>query len=173
MAGGVQSDISMVEYSDMLISDKGSIYWNGDLKNLQDFVTSLDLPIAKWSSPGGDCKLHEPEGIAIRWYSKKGTLTLNGQRSDVIRDKIIQKCLKPAEVSSKSIEAEETGELNKSLAEGSVLTLENSTVCLQPSTYATDPEISQNKLLQAWIMALVLRQYKGLLTILITNLKLC
>ena len=149
MADGVQSDISMVEHNDMLISDKGSIHWNGDLKNLQDFVTSLDLPIVKWSSPGGDCKLYESEGIAIRWYSKKGTITLDGERSDEIRDKIIQKCLnfKPAKVSSKSIEAEEVDELNKSLAEGSVLTLENSTMCLQPSTYAIDPKISQNTLM--------------------------
>ena len=45
MSDGVQSDISMVEHSDMLISVKGSVFWNGDFKNLQDFVTSLDLPI--------------------------------------------------------------------------------------------------------------------------------
>ena len=67
-----------------LFQIKEAYYWNGDLKNLQDFVTSLDLPIAKWSSPGGDCKLYESEGIAIRWYSKKGTITLNGERSDEI-----------------------------------------------------------------------------------------
>ena len=66
MSDGVQSDISMVEHSDMLISDKRSVFWNGDFKNLQDFVTSLDLPIAKCSAPGGDCKLYESEGIAIR-----------------------------------------------------------------------------------------------------------
>ena len=203
MADGDQSDINMAEHNDMVISDKGSIYWNGDLKNLQDFFKSLDLPIAKWSSPGGDCKLYESEDIAIRWYTKKGTITLNGERSDEIRDKIIQKCLtfKPAEVSSKSIEAEEIDELNKSLVEGSVLTPENSTMCLQPSTYAIDSKISQNKLMakpkasqanldititalsqtenlhsdssSMDIMTLALRQYKGLLIILTTNLKLC
>ena len=50
-------------------------------------------------------------------------------------------------MSSKSIEAEEIDELNKSLVEGSVLTPENSTMRLQPSTYAIDPKISQNKLM--------------------------
>ena len=62
------------------VNDKGKLTWNSSYDLLRKFVDEvLNLPNGEWSSPGGDAKLFESEGVSIRWYAKAKTITLNGR----------------------------------------------------------------------------------------------
>ena len=74
----------------MTISDKGILNWSGSFQDLRYLVEDLQISKAKWTSPGGDCKLYEGREISIRWYSKKGTLTVNGENVDVVKNKLVK-----------------------------------------------------------------------------------
>jgi hypothetical protein len=36
---------------------------------------------AKWTSPGGDCKLIEGHDVSLRWYASSGTLMIKGEKA--------------------------------------------------------------------------------------------
>ena len=74
--------MSLTEQSllhNLSVNDKGKLIWNSSYDLLRKFVDEvLNLPNGEWSSPGGDAKLFESEGVSIRWYAKAKTITLNG-----------------------------------------------------------------------------------------------
>ena len=78
------------EATSLSILDKGILNWSGSFEDLRYLVEDLQISKAKWTSPGGDCKLYEGREISIRWYSKKGTLTVNGENADVVKDKLVK-----------------------------------------------------------------------------------
>ena len=78
------------EATSLTILDKGILNWSGSFEDLRYLVEDLQISKAKWTSPGGDCKLYEGREISIRWYSKKGTLTVNGENADVVKDKLVK-----------------------------------------------------------------------------------
>ena len=89
---------------DLSISEKGVLKWAGNFEDFRYLIEGLQLPMAKWTSPGRDCKLYECSDIAIRWYSTKGTITLKGEKSREVEEKlgrIIEKA-KETNFSSKS-----------------------------------------------------------------------
>ena len=73
-----QSDGHLYE-SSVLITEKGSLKWLRDYRNLCQVVDQLQLQPGKWTSPGGYCKLFENGEVSIRWYSNNRTLTLKGE----------------------------------------------------------------------------------------------
>ena len=81
---------ALKEATSLTISDKGILNWSGSFEDLRYLVEDLQISKAKWTSPGGDCKLYEGREISIRWYSKKGTLTVNGENADVVKDKLVK-----------------------------------------------------------------------------------
>lgn len=84
--------MSLAEQSllhNLSVNDKGKLIWNSSYDSLQKFVEEvLNLPIGEWSSPGGDAKLFESEGVSIRWYAKAKTITINGRDKDQIEEKL-------------------------------------------------------------------------------------
>ena len=46
------------------------------------------LPNAKWSSPGGGCKLIESDVVSVRWCASSGNLTFKGEKAHVIELKL-------------------------------------------------------------------------------------
>ena len=78
------------EVTSLTISDKGILNWSGSFEDLRYLVEDLQILRTKWTSPGGDCKLYKGREISIRWYSKKGTLTVNGENADVVKNKLVK-----------------------------------------------------------------------------------
>ena len=50
------------------ITDKGTLKWLGSFESLKYLVEKLQLPKAKWMTPGGGSKLYECEEFSVRWY---------------------------------------------------------------------------------------------------------
>ena len=98
---GGQSTVK--EATSLTISDKGILNWSGSFEDLRYLIEDLQISKGKWTSPGGDCKLYEGREISIRWYSKKRTLTINGENADVVKDKLVKIVDKVKELKSTSI----------------------------------------------------------------------
>jgi hypothetical protein len=58
----------------------------------------------KWSGPGGDCKLFEAENTEIRWYSKTKTLTVEGDKADEFKAKIMPEIIPNIDEQTEEIE---------------------------------------------------------------------
>ena len=84
--------MSLTEQSllhNLSVNDKGKLTWNSSYDLLRKFVDEvLNLPNGEWSSPGGDAKLFESEGVSIRWYAKAKTITLNGRCQSETEEKL-------------------------------------------------------------------------------------
>ena len=84
--------MSLTEQSllhNLSVNDKGKLTWNSSYDLLRKFVDEvLNLPNEEWSSPGGDAKLFESEGVPIRWYAKAKTITLNGRCQSETEEKL-------------------------------------------------------------------------------------
>ena len=84
--------MSLTEQSllhNLSVNDKGKLTWNSSYDLLRKFVDEvLNLPNGEWSSPGGDAKLFESEGVSIRWYAKAKTITLNGRCQSATEEKL-------------------------------------------------------------------------------------
>jgi hypothetical protein len=76
---------------DLSINNRNKLVWTGSFEALQQFVQEvLELNAGKWSSPGADAKLFEAEekDIAIKWYAKSQTITVNGINGAEIEGKL-------------------------------------------------------------------------------------
>ena len=65
----------------LCIGEKENLRWIGTYEDLRDFMICFALPNAKWSSPGGDCKMIESDVVSIRWYASSGNLTIKGEKA--------------------------------------------------------------------------------------------
>ena len=67
----------------------GNLKWEGSFETLQNFINAKRISTAtKWSTRGA-AKLCETSELAIRWYSETNTLTLKGERSVEVKEKLI------------------------------------------------------------------------------------
>ena len=69
------------------ITRKGKLKWLGDSESLQKFVEDVIHIKAKWTSPGGECKLIETDNVSIRWYPSKQTFNVGGLKAKEIKAK--------------------------------------------------------------------------------------
>ena len=72
----------------LCIGEKENLRWIGTFKDLKEFMICFALPNAKWSSPGGDCKLIESDVVSIRWYASSGNLTIKGEKAAAFESKL-------------------------------------------------------------------------------------
>lgn len=75
--------------SNIIITDRGGLKWQGNLEDLRLAVDRLRLHPGTWSSPGGHCKLFENGEVSMRWYSNNGTLTVKGDKAEEIKQKLL------------------------------------------------------------------------------------
>ena len=73
------NEMSFAQY--LCIGEKENLRWIGTYEDLKDFMICFALPNAKWSSPGGDCKMIESDVVSIRWYASSGNLTIKGEKA--------------------------------------------------------------------------------------------
>ena len=73
------NEMSFAQY--LCIGEKENLRWIGTYEDLRDFMICFALPNAKWSSPGGDCKMIESDVVSIRWYASSGNLTIKGEKA--------------------------------------------------------------------------------------------
>ena len=76
---------------DLSINNRNKLVWTGSFEALQQEVQEvLELNAGKWSSPGADAKLFEAEekDIAIKWYAKSQTITVNRVNGEEIEGKL-------------------------------------------------------------------------------------
>ncbi|CAB4029843.1 ubiquitin [Paramuricea clavata] len=71
------------------ITDKRTLKWLGSFESLKYLIEKLQLPKAKWMTPGGGSKLYECEEFSVRWYSTNGTLTFKGNKASEIKANFI------------------------------------------------------------------------------------
>ena len=76
------------------INAKDKLMWNGSYEELQMFVEEvLDISDGIWDCPGGDSKRHTSSNLVMRWYQDTRSITLNGDRKDEIKEKLISLAL--------------------------------------------------------------------------------
>lgn len=74
------------------INAKDKLMWNGSYEELQMFVEELiwnDISDGIWDCPGGDTKRCTSSNLVMRWYQDSKSITLNGDRKDEIKEKLI------------------------------------------------------------------------------------
>ena len=69
----------------LCIGEKENLRWIGTFEGLKKLMNYFALPHAKWSSPGGDCKLIESDVVSLRWYASSGNLTIKGEKASAIK----------------------------------------------------------------------------------------
>ena len=79
-----------MEACDLLTSSKGKLKWEGDLASLRRLFDEVLDSSTEWTSPGGDSKKCECEGLILRWYPTSGSLTLNGDNADKVKAQLLQ-----------------------------------------------------------------------------------
>ena len=72
----------------LCIGEKENLRWIGTFEDLKEFMICFALPNAKWSSPGGDCKLIESDVVSIRWYASSANLTIKGEKAAAFESKL-------------------------------------------------------------------------------------
>ena len=76
------------------INAKDKLMWNGSYEELQMFVEEvLDISDGIWDCPGGDSKRYTSSNLVMRWYQDSKSITLNGDRKDEIKEKLISLAL--------------------------------------------------------------------------------
>jgi hypothetical protein len=64
--------------------------WIGDHESLKEFVRDNLILQGTWSSPAGEKKLFESEGLTILWLKNKKFLAVNGKDAKEIRSRLIK-----------------------------------------------------------------------------------
>ena len=64
--------------------------WIGDHGSLKEFVRDNLILQGTWSSPAGEKKLFESEGLTILWLKNKKFLAVNGKDAKEIRSRLIK-----------------------------------------------------------------------------------
>ena len=76
------------------LNSKGKLIWTDSLDSLRAFVEeALNLTDGKWSSPGGDTKMYENQGVAIKWHMKTQTLAVHEDENSLIEEKLMSMAL--------------------------------------------------------------------------------
>ena len=76
------------------INAKDKLICNGSYEELQMFVEEvLDISDGVWDCPGGDAKRYTSSNLDMRWYQDSKSITLNGERKNEIKEKLISLAL--------------------------------------------------------------------------------
>ena len=75
---------------DLLTSSKGKLKWEGDFNSLKRLFDEILDSSTEWTSPGGNNKKCECDGLILRWYPSSGSLTLNGDNADKVKAQLLQ-----------------------------------------------------------------------------------
>ena len=75
---------------DLLTSSKGKLKWEGDFNSLKRLFDEILDSSTVWTSPGGNNKKCECDGLILRWYPSLGSLTLNGDNADKVKAQLLQ-----------------------------------------------------------------------------------
>ena len=88
------------------INSKDKLLWNGSYEELQMFVEEvLNMSDGVWDCPGGEAKRYKSGNLDMRWYQDTKSITLNGERKNEIKEKLISLALVSKQVKDSVHEA--------------------------------------------------------------------